>query len=138
MRQQRKADTRLVHHELNVVDGGSAVTAASFSMGGLITASSSTMNPCAPRAMKLRRLGVHSGCLVVNSAGSWTIRLRVNESGSDSMTFSTGAAALPGSKDSGLPSTEVILQAGDTYHLLADGPSRNFLVIRAILEWEVL
>jgi hypothetical protein len=107
-------------------------------MGNLIVASANTVNPCAPRAMKLRRIGCHSGCLVVNSAGDWTLRVRVNESGSDSATFTIGVAALPGSKNSGVPSSEIVLQAGDTYHLLADGPSRNFIVARPILEWEVL
>ncbi len=135
---QRAADARLVHHELNVADGGAAVTAVGFTMGGLIVAAANTVNPCAPRAMKLRAIGSHNGCLIVNSAGDWTLRLRVNESGSDSATFTMGVAALPGSKNSGPPSSEVILQAGDTYHLLADGPSRNFVVIRVILEWEIL
>lgn len=138
MRQQRKTDSVLVHHELNVVDSNAAATSVGFTMGGLIVAGSNTVNPCAPRAMKLRRIGSHNGCLVVNSAGDWTLRLRVNESGSDSATFTLGMAALPGSKNSGVPSSDVILQAGDTYHLLADGPSRNFVVIRVILEWEVL
>lgn len=138
MRQQRKADSRLVHHELNVADGGAVVTATGFAMGGLIVSASNTVNPCAPRAMRLRSIGVHSACLIVNSAGDWTLRLRVNESGSDSATFLMGVAALPGTKNAGPPSSEVILQAGDTYHLVSDGPSRNYVVIRVLLEWEVL
>jgi hypothetical protein len=128
----------LIHHTFELADGGAAVTSAGFTMGGLIVAASNTVNPCAPSAMKLRRIGVMSGCLVVNSAGNWTLRLRVNESGSDSATFTFGLAALPGSKDFGAWSSEVLLQAGDTYHLVADGPSRNFVVVRPILEWEVL
>ncbi len=138
MRQNPKRDSRLIHHCFEVADPGSAVTAVPFTMGGLLVAASLTVNPCAPSAMKLRRIGIMAGCLIVNSAGDWTFRIRVNESGSDSATFNFGLTALPGSKDAGPPSSEVVLQAGDTYHVLADGPSRNYVVVRPILEWEVL
>lgn len=134
---RRNNDRRLVHHTCYGADFGAAVTALALSMDGF-GMSDISVNPCAPRAMRLRRIAIHSYCNAVNSAGNWTWRLRKNESGSDSATFSFGMAAFPGSKDVGAPSTEVVLQAGETYHVLADGPSRNLAGCRVTMEWEVL
>lgn len=119
-------------------DSGTAVTALTFYKDTFIIAGANTVNPGFPRAAILRGIFVHSGCIVVNSAGNWTLRLRVDESGSDSATFSVGMAALPGSKDYGNMSTSVIVPGGSSYHIQADGPSRNFAVCRATLEWEIL
>lgn len=131
---------QLVHHHFQANDLGSAVTALTFGQDGLIVAGGGvTVNVPAPRPMRLVRIGVHSGCAVINTAGNWTLRLRVNESGSDSATFSFAMDALPtGTKVAGVPSTVVTIQAGDTYHIQTDGPSRNIAAVRVTLEWELV
>jgi hypothetical protein len=135
---RRNNDSRLVHHTLQASDLGAAVTTVGLQMGNLNTAATNTVNPGFPSAARLRRIFVHSGCLVVNVAGDWTLRMRVQESGSDTATFTIGMAALPGSKNTGQMSAAVVLQAGQTYHMVADGPSRNIAILRVMLEWEVL
>lgn len=135
---QRSGDRAFISNEFTAQDVGSAVKFLFLEADRLVTASTNTVNPCAPRAMKLVGIGAHSTCLIVNSAGNWTLRIRVNESGSDSATFSLGMAALPGSKNAGPASADIILQPGDTYHLLADGPSRNVALLRVNLLWEIL
>ncbi len=135
---RRNNDTRLVHHTLQKLDVNSAATSMKMAMDGLDTDASGTVNPCMPQAVRLSRIACHSITLVVNTPGNWTVRIRVNESGSDSATFSIGMAAGAGSKDAGPPSTDLILQAGDTYHVVVDGPSRNVAAARVTLEWEVL
>lgn len=135
---QGPGDRAFISQEFTAQDVNSVVTFLFLEADRLVTASVNTVNPCAPRAMKLVAIGAHSTCLVVNSAGDWTLRIRVNESGSDSATFTLGMAALPGSKNAGPPSADIILQAGDTYHLQADGPSRNVALLRVNLLWEIL
>jgi hypothetical protein len=136
---QNKGDSRFVHHTLQANDLGATVTAMAFGMDGLLTGGETiTVNPGAPRAMRLNRIFVHSSCAIVNTPGDWTVRIRVNGSGSDSATFVVGNTAVPGTKLAGQMSTDIVLQAGDTYNLLADGPSRNIAFMRAVLEWEVL
>jgi hypothetical protein len=137
---RRYIEPILVHHTFQANDGGGAVTALTYAADGLIVAGGGiTANPIAPRPMRLVRVAVHALCLVINSAGDWTLRVRVNEAGTDSATFTHPIAVAPaGSKTAGVPSTVVTLNAGDTYHILADGPSRNFVVSRVTLEWELL
>lgn len=138
MRQNRPG-ARLIHHTFQANNAGSAVTSLSFLMDGLVVGSeSTTVNVGFPRSAKLVGVFTHAGCLVVNSVGDWTLRIRVNGSGSDSATFGMPMAAVPGSKTAGQASSQLILQAGDTYHVVADGPSRNFAIARVCLEWEVL
>lgn len=138
MRKGQRSDSRYIQHQFLALDTAPVVTSVVFQSEALFTGPSGTVNPIAASAMRLRRVGCHNACGAVNSAGDWTLRIRVNESGSDSATFTLRMEAAPGSKDAGAPSTEIILQAADTYHLLADGPSRNLVVARLYLEWELL
>lgn len=131
-------DRARVHHTLQINDSGTAVTSGLYSMDGLITAGANTTNPGFPFAVRLRGVFVHAGCLAINSAGNWTWRLRVNESGSDTATFTHTVPTVPGSKTIWIPTLSVILNPGDTYNVQTDGPSRNFLVLRTVLEWELL
>jgi len=131
-------DTRLVHHTLQASAGGPAEVSLKLTMDNLITDTGNTTNPCIPRAARLVRAAVHGACLAVNTAGDWTLRIRKNESGSDSATMTFGLAAVPGTKTAGLLTPEVIWEAGETYHGVVDGPSRNFVIVRVTLEWEVL
>lgn len=94
--------------------------------------------PGVPRAMKCTKVHVTSQVAAVNTAGNWTLRLRKNESFAvDEATFSF-AAGTTLSKDAGNWSTEAVFQAGDTWYVVADGPSRNTVLIRASLEWEII
>lgn len=137
---RRYIEPQMVHHHFQANDLGAAVTAVTFTQDGLIVAGGGiTVNVPAPRPMRLVRVALHAACGVVNTAGNWTLRLRVNESGSDSATVSFAINPLPsGSKASTVPSTVVTINRADTYHILADGPSRNIAAIRATLEWELL
>lgn len=138
MRQDKALDRAFFTNEFTAQDLGAAVTVVLLAADGLVTAAVNTVNPCMPRAVRLAAAGVHSACVAVNTAGNWTLRLRVNEAGADSATFTIGVAAVPGSKNAGPWSSDIILQPGDTYHLQADGPSRNVVLVRATLLWEVL
>lgn len=137
---RRYIDPQLVHHHFQANDLGAAVTALTFTQDGLIVSGGGiTVNVPAPRPMRLVRVAIHAACGVVNTAGNWTLRLRVNESGSDSATASFAMDPLPaGSKVATVPSTVVAIKGADTYHILADGPSRNIAAVRVTLEWELL
>lgn len=136
---RRYNNRQIVHHLAQGNDFGATVTSMIMQMDGLILGGGgNTANVAATRPMRLVRVAVHAGCLVVNSAGDWTLRVRVNESGSDSATFTFSMGTLPGTKTVGVPSSVFTIQAGDTYHIQADGPSRNIAVARATLEWELL
>ena len=139
MSRQRAADRAIVHEMFQSTDFGSAIIVLVFGADGQSVFSTNATNPCAPSAMKLSRVGIHAACGAINSAGDWTLRLRVNESLSDSATISFPIATLPGSKTAGqMSSAAIILQAGDTYYIQADGPSRNIILARAIIQWEIL
>lgn len=95
------------------------------------------MNLGFPKAAKATRLWLNTATLGVIVAGDWTVRLRVNRSGSDSATFTynpTGTDEV----FSGPWSSEVILRPTDQYHLLTDGGQRNLILVRAVLEFEIL
>ena len=72
-----------------------------------------------------------------NSPGDWTFRLRKNEAVIDAATI-TLPAGEPGvfSKVAADWSIQVSFQAGETYHCLADGPSKRAVILRAILRFE--
>lgn len=137
---QRAADARLIHHTFQANDLGATVTSMGFFMDGLATGSEAvTVNPGFPRAVKLVGVFLYSGCAIVNSAGDWTFRLKDGATGSDLATCALGMTALPSpTKFAGQMSSQVIIQAGVSYYVNCDGPSRNIAVARAILEWEVL
>lgn len=138
---QDGASERIVHHTFSAQDLGAVVTSVAFFMDNIIVAGTptTTVNPGFSRAVRLRGIFSHSGTTVVNVAGSWTVRLRLNETGVDTATFSIGVLTLPGSKDFGqMTPGGVVIQAGSTYHIQADGPSRNIVIARVILEWEIL
>jgi hypothetical protein len=128
----------LVHHHLQALDLGATATSVTFQMDGLVVGPSGTVNVPAPRPMRLVGIAVHAASGVVNTPGDWTLRVRVNESGTDSATFTFSMDALPGNKKAGPPSTVFTLPTAGTYHIVADGPSRNIVAIRVTLEWELL
>ena len=129
-------DTRVVHHHLVVFDSNATATSVGFAMDNLAVAAAS-LNPCFPRAAKLVGVGIHSICFVDTVAGNWTLRVRKNEGGTDEATFSFALTSTT-QKTAGSPSVEALFQAGDTYHVIADGPEKNTVIIRLTLEWEVL
>lgn len=127
-----------VHHTLHAINSGTAVTLLVYEMDDLITGAANTANPGFPSAVRLNRVFNFAGCLVVNTAGNWTVRLRVNESGSDSFTFSSTIPVVSTPEKAVTEGNGLILDPGDSYHMLADGPSRNFALSRLVLEWEIL
>jgi hypothetical protein len=131
-------DTRLVHHMAVIFNTGSAVTTSLFTFQNLANGPSLTVNPIFPSAARLRAVALHTTCLVVNSAGDWTFRLYVNESGSTSFTGTFPVPAATATGKTVLPGNGIILNAGSTYHIDCTGPSRNVLAVRAVLEWEIL
>jgi len=72
-----------------------------------------------------------------NEPGGWMFRLRKNEAVIDAATIELPAQE-PGvfSKVAGDWSTQVSFQAGETYHVVADGPSKRAVILRAILRFE--
>jgi hypothetical protein len=127
-------DIKLINHDLWSFEGGAA-TQSKLLMGNLITDTANTVNPIHPRAVKLSKIAIHAACAVNDVAGDWTLRIRKNESGSDTATLVFPLSTTP-SKTAAIPSTEAIFQAADTYHVLADGPQKTVVALRVILEWE--
>lgn len=137
---QDGASERIVHHTFSAQNLGAAATALIFIMDSIVVAGAPTLtvNPGFSRAVRLRGIFAHTGALIVNVGGNWTVRLRLNETGVDAATFAVGMAA-GGSKNFGqMTPGGVVVQAGSTYHIQADGPSRNIAIARVILEWEIL
>lgn len=127
-------DVRFVNHALWSFEGGAATSSKLF-MGNLITDATNTVNPSAPRAMKLVGYSLHALCIVDDVAGNWTMRIRKNESGSDSATFTFPLTTTP-TKQSGAWSSDVVWDAAETYHVIADGPQKTVLALRLMIEWE--
>ena len=96
-----------------------------------------SLNPCFPKSSRLVGVGIHGLCFVDTVPGNWTLRVRKNEGATDEATFSFALTSTT-QKAAGSPNVEPNFQAGDTYHVLADGPEKNTVVIRLTLEWEVL
>ncbi len=72
-----------------------------------------------------------------NEPGDWTFRLRKNEGLIDVATIALPAGE-PGvfSKVAADWSLHVSFQAGETYHCVADGPSKRAVILRALLRFE--
>ena len=72
-----------------------------------------------------------------NEPGDWTFRLRQNEAIIDAATI-TMPAGEPGAFTNVAAdwSTQVSFQAGETYHCIADGPTKRAVILRAILCFE--
>lgn len=135
---RRYANPRmLVHHGFQGSTVADPVTTQNMFQDGLIVGLN-TANPMAATGMVLRYATCHSGCIGINTAGAWTMRLRKNESLSDSATASITCGTLPGSKEIITFSSEFRLDPGDSFYCIADGPSRNTVVIRLNLYFEVL
>lgn len=129
-------DTRLVHHLFIGISGDPAAVTLELGTDGLAVGALS-LNPSFPRAAKLVAIAVTFFVGIENVAGNWTLRVRKNEGATDEATFSF-AAATGLNKTAGPPSVEALYQAGDTYHIQADGPSKNNVFARVTMEWEVL
>ena len=72
-----------------------------------------------------------------NQPGDWTLRLRKNQAIIDAATVSL-TAGKPGEYSNVAAdwSLQVSFQAGETYHVIADGPSKQAVILRAILRFE--
>ena len=127
----------IVQHSFYGQSGTGTDVLVALGMDGQATGTTSTCNPGFPRAVKALNWWLNSATLGVNVDGDWTLRLRKNRTGTDIATGTWNPATLNDVAYSGW-SKQVIIQPTEQYHLLADGPSRTFLLLRVILEWEVL
>ncbi len=128
-------DTTYTRDVFTVLDTNGAATSSTFQMDGLNVAGFNTVNPGFTSPMRLVGVVLANVCVAVNSPGDWTFRLRVNESTTDSYSFSFPLPAIFQNKTFQTP-TGIITPANSTYHVQADGPSRNFVLMRASIEWE--
>lgn len=128
---------QVVQHSFYGQSTGGTDVLVKFGMDGQVTDTANTSNPGFPRAVRALNWWLNSGTLGVNTAGNWTLRLRKNRTSTDIATATWNPTAL-NDVAYGSWSTQAILQPTDQYHVLADGPSRLFMLIRLILEWEVI
>lgn len=117
-------------------DANTGVTVLFFTMEGL-GLSPTTWNPAVVRACRL------TGGICVNqvgsvgSAGDWTLNFYLNESAVPSATATFGATTTRTSDvlDWSVP---VLMQPGDRWWIAAVGPSRNTVICRVTLEFELV
>ena len=128
---------QLVQHQLFGSSFSGADVSVIMGLDGQATQTSSTVNPGFPRAVRARRVWLNAGTAGINVAGDWTLKLRLNRTGTDSATFTFNPVDLDDVFSGGW-SSEVLIQATDQYHLLAEGPSRVFMLLRATLEFEII
>lgn len=131
-----RSDTRYVHHLYFVFDSNATATSVGFQTDNFVVGAASA-NVCFPKAARLVGCATHALCFVDTVPGNWTLRVRQNEGGVDVATFSFTLTSVF-TKSAGSPSVEALFQAGDTYHVQADGPEKNTVIIRLTLEWEIL
>lgn len=128
---------QLVQHTLYGDSLSGADTALAFQMDGQLTGTVNIVNPGFPRAVRASGIWINSATLGVTVAGNWNVRLRLNRTGADAATFTFNPTAA-NEVFSGFWSTQALIQPTDQYHLLADGPTRVLMLIRAVLEFEVI
>jgi hypothetical protein len=135
-------ERRVFHHTLDGFDATASVTSIIWSMDQqFVAAPAVVFTPNPGFAIPCIATHVFVDWLVAahTVAGNWTLRLRKNEAAGDSATFAMVAGApVAHQKVCGLWSQEVLFDACDTYHLVADGPEKNIVLARAILRFEEL
>jgi hypothetical protein len=127
---------QLIHHAFYCEGAGNAAVPLQSNSKDT-GATAGLMNFGTPRAMKACRVWINSAVLAVVTPGNWDLRLRLNRSGSDSATFTFN----PTTTDdvfSGNLSSEVLIRPTDQYHLLIDGTERNIILVRVIVEFEII
>lgn len=131
-----KEDRILLWQDFFGLDAGAAVTAVIMTMDSQ-SITPFSFCPAVPRAMKCTKIAINASCAADTVPGNWTMRFRVDESFADSATASF-ACSTGFNKTAVNWSSEVIIQAGSTYYITADGPQKNQVVIRAVCEFEVI
>ena len=131
---------RPVVHQMFVLNSsGSGVTSVTPSSDGVVVDNALGPNPVAINPMRLRGISIMALCAVVNNPGDWTLGLHINKSGTASYSFTFPCAAfVPNSTVSEGAVGAIVLQQGDNYHLTATGPSRDTVLGRIVVEWEIL
>lgn len=133
---QRATPRALVHH-LAYGEVAGLVTQLLIQMDGSVITPLSWC-PAFPRAAKALRAAITAQCAADTTPGNWTLRLRKNESFvTDEATISFGLTTTL-TKTAAVWSSQVVFEAGDTYYIVADGPSKTDVLCRFVLEWEVL
>ena len=103
----------------------------------LFTAGQGTPNPGLVKPCIVRGVFATWAFVGENEPGDWLLHLRTNEGIIDAATMDL-PAGTPGefSKVAGDWSVPVSFQAGETYHVIANGPSKRAVILRAILRFE--
>jgi hypothetical protein len=126
----------LVHHAF-YGDAIGPATQVGFVMAGPQPLASGLWDPVLPGAARAVRIGLSTQCGTDTNPGNWTLRLRRGNSTTDLATASI-AITTAITDQSVLWTPQVIFEAGWSYWIVADGASKDTVIIRPILEWEVL
>lgn len=120
----------------DAVDTSGATVVLAFNMCSFVTGVAGTVNPGMPVAALATHVHITWAVAAHTVVGDWVLSLHQNE-GAAVATFPMVSAA-PGvmAKGAGRWSTTVRFAAGDTWHLTAAGPQKNFILARAILRFE--
>jgi len=130
-------DQMLVHHFAYGDQIGAGTIQVLFQMDNQ-SITPFTWCPALPRAAKPVRVAVTSQCAANTTPGNWTLRLRRNESlVTDDATFSFPLTIALAST-AGPWSAEPVFQAGDRYYIIADGPSKDTVILRVVMEWKIV
>ncbi len=133
--------TRVYYISADGLDGTASVTAVAMAMDSFIMAATGVVNPSMPVEALAVNLSVDWAVSVHTVSGNWTLSLFRNETELVATFVMTeiGVAGLhqkvfgPWVPVSG---ASLLFQPGDTWHLEAAGPEKNFVIIRAILRFE--
>lgn len=118
------------------LDVGVAVTTLVWAIDSFIMGAAGTVNPGFPTPALATGLFLSWAVAAHNVAGNWTVSLHRNEGAAVATFVMVAAAAGVQSKLFGQWSTIIRFDAGDTWHLTAAGPEKNFVIARAILRFE--
>jgi len=127
----------VIHHTFYGDSGSGTDTSVVFGQNGSLTGTTNIVNPGLPRPSKLRGWWLNSATLGVLVDGDWTLRLRKNRATSDSATGTWNPSDL-NTVAYGNWDKQIILEPTEQYHLLADGPARAIMLVRLVVEWEIL
>ena len=118
-------------------DGSASLTSLIMSTDNYVTLFTGAWNPGLPSAARLTRVHTTSQCAVDTVAGNWTLNFYKNEGVVADATFTVPMSTTM-QKSAGPWSNQLLLQAGETFWISGSGPEKNTVIIRAVLEFEIL
>lgn len=123
-------------HQMDTFESGFVTTATIFM--GQQPIGIGSPNPGFMKAAIATGAFIHWSFTNDVNPGDWTLRLRKNEAVVDSATITLTSSGAGGvfSKVVGVWSPQVTFAVGDTYYVVADGPLKDEIFLRAILRFE--